>query len=106
MKRRFIQYPAILAGVRDRAGKFLLRCRRQHFVGVENEDPFVPERQILERPILFLRPRPIEMKLHNLRAVFLGDGERAVRALRIDDEDFVRPPDGLRGIAEDCRLRS
>src|SRR6266446_1325072 len=70
-----------LTGVRNDPRKFRLRRRRQHFVGVEDEDPFVPEGKILEGPILFFWPRPIKMELHNLGTVFLRDVDRAVCAL-------------------------
>src|SRR6267142_5940848 len=48
-------YPkaSYLTGVRNDPRKFRLRLRRQHFVGVEDEDPFVPEGEILQGPILF-----------------------------------------------------
>src|ERR1039457_7628767 len=80
-----------LTRVRNRARKLSLRFRRQHLIGIEDKYPFVPERKILECPILFLWPCPVKMKLHNVGAAFLRDFERAVRALRVDDEDFVRP---------------
>ena len=52
-----------VTGVRDGARKFFLRFRRQHLVGIEDEDPFVAERKVLQRPVLFLRPRPIEIEI-------------------------------------------
>src|ERR1700704_4296978 len=81
--------PGDLTRVRNGTGKLFLRFRRQHFIRVENEDPFVPERKILERPILFLWPGPVKLKLHDMRAIFPRDLDRVVRALRIDDEYFV-----------------
>jgi len=46
---------------------------REHFVGIENEHPFVTERQMGERPIFLLGPRAVEMKLFHLGTVRLSD---------------------------------
>ena len=62
-----------LTGLRDCLGEFLLCFRRQDFVGVEDENPFVMERQVFERPVFFLRPGAIEFELHDPRAQLLGD---------------------------------
>src|SRR6266446_9909423 len=70
-----------LTGVRNDPRKFRLRLRGQHFVGVEDEDPFITEGEVLQCPILFLGPCPIKMELHNLGAVFLRDVDRAVCSL-------------------------
>ena len=42
-----------------------LRFRRQHLVSIEDENPFIPKGQMLERPVLFLRPGAIEIELHH-----------------------------------------
>src|SRR6266567_8226866 len=71
--------------------EFRFRWRRQNLVGIENENPFVAKRQVLERPILFLWPGAVEFELHHFGAEVLGDRDRAIRALGIDHENFVRP---------------
>src|SRR5450432_648364 len=81
--------------VRYRSGKFVFGFRRQHFVGIEDEDPFVSKRKILQSPILFFWPGPVELKLHDMGAVFPCNLKRAVRALRIDHEDLVGPFHGI-----------
>src|SRR5204862_3801657 len=80
-----------LAGFRDGPGEFRFRFWRQDFVGIQNENPFVPEWQVLQGPVLFLGPGAVELELHDLRPVLLRDLDRAVGALRIDHEDFIGP---------------
>ena len=80
-----------MIGVGDDGAKFRLGFRRQHFIGVEDENPLVPERNILQRPVFFLRPPAVEFELHDLRTVILGDLLRAIRARGIHDHDLVRP---------------
>src|ERR1700730_10920863 len=53
-----------LTCARNRAGKFFLRPRRQHFVGVEDKDPFISKRKILQGPILFFPPLSVESEIH------------------------------------------
>src|ERR1700730_18032136 len=80
-----------LARVRNRAREFRFSLRRQDFVSVEDENPIVLEREMLKRPIFLFRPDAIEFKLHHFRSKPLGNFRRAIRALRIDNENFVRP---------------
>src|SRR4026208_2320397 len=85
--------PAYIPCTCNHPGKFLPRFHRQHLISIKNENPFVPKRKILESPVLFLRPRPAEMELHNLSAMFRRDIDRPICALRINHEDFIRPCD-------------
>src|SRR5882724_3730933 len=80
-----------LARVRNRTREFIFRLRRQDFVSIEDENPLILKRKMLERPIFLFRPNAIELKLHYLRAVSPGDFRRAISALRIDHENFRRP---------------
>src|SRR5438067_2382302 len=80
-----------LAGFRDGPGEFRFRFRRQDFVGIQDENPFVPEWQVLQGPVLFLGPGAVELKLHDLRPVLLRDLGRTIGALRIDHENFTGP---------------
>src|SRR5437588_11920251 len=75
----------------DCFGEFRFRWRRQDLVGIEDENPFVAKLQVVERPVLFLRPGAIEFELHHFGAVLLGDRDRTIDALGIDHENFVRP---------------
>ena len=77
------------------APKFGFGFGRHDLIGVEDEDPFVFEGQILQSPVFLFWPDAIEMKLHHLRTVCFGDAGRPIGALRIQDKDFVRPRDGL-----------
>ena len=62
-----------LARVRDRGPKLCLRLRRQDFVGIEDENPFVAERKVFQRPVFFLRPGAVEFKLDDPRAKLFRD---------------------------------
>ena len=62
-----------LARVRDRGPKFCLGLCRQHFIGIEDENPGVPERKIFQRPVFFLRPGAVEFKLDDPRAKLFRD---------------------------------
>lgn len=53
---------------------FLFAFGRQRFIGIENENPFVTERQVLKRPVFFLRPSAVVVELHDLRAGGFRDG--------------------------------
>ncbi len=77
-----------------------VRVGRQHFVGVEQQHPVVPERDVLERPVLLLRPRPFLIELDHARAVPLRDLHRVVIAVRVDDHDLVGPGDRLEAAGE------
>src|SRR5437763_9574665 len=66
---------------RDRLRELLRGFRRQSFVRVENEDPVMAERQVLERPVFFLRPGAVELELHDLCATLFRDRYRPVGAL-------------------------
>src|SRR2546425_11449587 len=78
-------------GVANRVSDVILCLRRQHFVGIQDEDPIVLKWEMFERPIFLLRPATIELKLHHFRSILLRNLRRVVRALRIDHEDFVSP---------------
>ena len=80
-----------IARVGDSFGEFRFRLRRQDFVGIENENPFIAKLQVLERPVLFLRPGAVEFELHHFGAELLGNRDRTICALGIDDKNFVRP---------------
>ena len=84
--------------------KLLLRARRQHLVGVEDEHPVVAERQVFQRPVFLLGPGAAEMELHDFGPQPFGHFDRAVRALRIDDEHLVRPRDRAQAAFEVGRL--
>ncbi len=93
MKRRLIQKPVIAFAFAIAARNSVSRFRRQYFVGIENENPLVPEREIFQRPVFFLRPGAIEFELHDPRAKLFRDALRPIRALRVDHENFIGPPD-------------
>ena len=71
--------------------KLFLALRRHHLIRIEDENPVMLERQVLQRPVFFLRPDAIERELHDLCPKPRGDFLRPIRALRINDEDFIRP---------------
>lgn len=54
--------------IADDETNFLFGFRWQRFIGIENENPFVTERQVLERPVFFLRPSAVVVELQDLRA--------------------------------------
>ena len=57
---------------RDRA-EFRAGFRRQHLVGIEDEDPLVAPGQVFQRPVFFLRPSAVEFKLDDPRAKLFRD---------------------------------
>ena len=61
------------AGLVDRLTEFCFGFRRQGFIGVEDENPVVAKREMLERPVLFLGPGAIEFELRHSCAVFPGN---------------------------------
>ena len=79
------------ASLADCRSEFLFRLRRQHFVGVENENPLIAKPQIFQRPVFFLGPGTVELKLRDLRPVASCDLDRPVSTLRINHENFVGP---------------
>ena len=79
------------ASLADCPRKFFFRFRRQDFVGVENENPLIPKPQIFQRPVFFLGPGTVELKLRDLRPVASCDLDRPVSTLRINHENFVGP---------------
>src|SRR6185437_1274857 len=90
--------------VGDCLGKFRFGFRRQNFVGIENKNPFVAKLQVLECPILFLRPGTIEFELHHFGAVLLGDRDRTIGARGIDHKNFVRPFHAIETARQICRF--
>src|SRR4051812_6482359 len=66
--------PADLPRLCDRLRYFFARSWRQNLIRVQNQDPFVPKRESLDRPILLFWPGPVELKLHHLRSVSLRYG--------------------------------
>src|SRR5437763_15736767 len=69
-----------IARFRDRLRELLLRFRRQSFIRVENEGPVMAERQVLQRPVFFLRPGAGALELHDLCAALFRDRYRPVAA--------------------------
>jgi hypothetical protein len=66
-------------------------------IGVDDQDPFVAEREVLQGPVLLLGVDAVEVERHDSRAMLRRDGRGGVAALAIDDEDLVGP--GERGEA-------
>src|ERR1700726_4880082 len=81
--------PGNVTRICDRVGKLLLRFRRQNLIGIENKNPLVLERKILQPPVFLLRPGSVELKLFHASAVLLCDSRRFIRALRINYENFI-----------------
>ena len=73
---------------------FLLCFGRQAFVCIEDENPFVFERQVVESPVFLFGPTSPVVELHDLSTFLLRDGNRTVRALGVYDEGFVNPVNG------------
>ncbi len=73
---------------------FLLRFGRQAFVCIEDENPLVFERQVVEGPVFLFGPTAPVVELHDLSTLLLRDGNRTVRALGVYDEGFVNPVNG------------
>src|ERR1700730_4947707 len=80
------------ARVCNRLGNFLTRSGRQRFIRIQNKDPLILKRKMLQCPILLFRPNAVELKLHHLRAVPLRDSNRTIGALRIDPQKILPPP--------------
>lgn len=85
IKRRL---PGNIPPVGDCLGKFRFGFRRQNFVGIENKNPFVAKLQVLECPILFLRPGTIEFELHHFGAVLLGDRDSPLAKKELKKSSF------------------
>ncbi len=77
--------------IRNDPPNFRFSLRWEHLVGVEEKDPLILERQILQCPVLLLGPSAFEIKLHDFRTGLLGNLFRPVRALRIDNEHLISP---------------
>src|SRR6266852_9025286 len=71
------------------APNFFNQFRRQKFIRIEQQNPVVREWQRVYGPLALLRPAPRIMKLNHLRTARLSNGNRVVRALRIDDIYFT-----------------
>ena len=75
--------------------------RRHALVGVERQDPVVARDR--RRVILLIDvSRPLADE--DAVSVSLRDGDRRIRALRIDDDDFVRPGDRCQRLTNVCRF--
>ena len=77
--------------VLNRTPNFFRQFRRQDFIRIEQQNPVVRERQRVHGPLPLLRPAPRIVKLDHLRTTRLSNGDRVIRALRIDDIDFAEP---------------
>src|SRR5689334_13807959 len=84
-----------VACVRYGIAEFLLRCGRQHLVSIENKDPVVLELKIFQRPVFLFRPCAIEAKLFDSCTMLLGNSRRIIGTLRIDNNYFVSPSNGI-----------
>ncbi len=72
-------------------GDLLGKFGDHHLIGVDDEDPLVAKREVLQGPILLLGIRPVEMKLDDACPELCGDGRGFIGALAVDDEDLVSP---------------
>ena len=81
----------------DPTGDLLGQLGHDDLVGVNDQDPLVAERQVVQCPVLLLGVGSVEMELDDRRAVLGGDLRGFVGALAVHDEDLVGP--GQRGQA-------
>ena len=49
----------------DAPGDLFRELGNHNLVGINNQDPFIAEWQVIEGPVLLLGVRPVEMKLHH-----------------------------------------
>ena len=59
------------------------------FITVDDQNPFIAEGEIFQRPVFFLGPTTIKVKLHNGRTITFGNFLRAIAALGVYHKDFI-----------------
>src|SRR5262245_1575890 len=76
------------AGICNRGAKCRLGFQRQDLVCVQDKDPIIAKRKMLKSAVFLLRPGTVELELHHLRAKFIRDSLRSIRALRVNHDNL------------------
>ncbi len=88
----------------NRYANFFREVRREHLIGIEQQNPVVSDWERVHGPLPLLRPSALIMKLDDLGSVGSRDLDCFVRALRIDDEDFANICESLQASRQILRL--
>jgi hypothetical protein len=76
----------------------------KHLIGIEDKNPVVPKWNIVESPILLLRPRSSKLELYDFCAELLSNLLCAISARRVDNINLVRPADRTQAPRQICRF--
>ena len=84
--------PGMLVAITlERIGDFLRKVVGDLLIGIDQHHPLIRERQVLERPLFFLRVFPVPVERDDLGPHFLGNLPGPVGAVGIDQPHLVEP---------------